>query len=350
MFAMECKTPSPKLRRTGRPPTAVRVSSTSRLSTPEQEREAPVYAALRAAVLDDPVRAGLVAWLLAYGLFQLVLASSSGHIVVACAACLSATPALSHGGRLTSAAAARLGPSVDYPFGLARAYVVAGFGTSIVVGAVLLMLIFEAFECLLAPSRPCDLGCIALAATNVFSHAAALLLDHPLTGGLLARLARGLAPSRAGAYGSADALPGMERAPRTALLASCAALTSTVACYLLATSSVDALGAVVLAAHALRALVWPLLEGCALILLQASPPHLREGLAGGLRAVSALDGVVEVQESRFWAVGPADCVASLRVRLRNDAGEQAIVAGVRSHFAALVTSLTVEIDKDEWLM
>lgn len=307
-------------------------------------------AALRAAASDDPVRAGLVAWLLAYGLFQLVVASSSGHIVVACAACLSTTPALSHAGRLASAAATRLGPSADHPFGLARAHVVAGFGTSIVVGAVLLMLIFEAFECLLVPSRPCDLGCIALATINVCGHAAAVLLDHPLAGGLLARLSRGLAPPRTGAYSTADALPGMEGALRTALLASCAALTSTVVCYMLDISWVDALGAVVLAALALGALIWPLLEGCAAILLQASPPHLREGLAGGLRAISALDGVVEVQESRFWAVGPAGCVASLRVRLRSDASEPVVVAGVRSHLAALVTSLTIEVDKDEWLM
>jgi Co/Zn/Cd efflux system component len=112
---------------------------------------------------------------------------------------------------------------------------------------------------------------------------------------------------------------------------------------------VDAVGAVALAAAALALLVWPILEGCATILLQASPAHLRDSLANSVRAVLALDGVLEVKEPHFWAVGATDCVASLHVRLRHDASEEEVRARVRTLFPA-ATHLTVQIDRDEWLM
>jgi len=158
-----------------------------------------------------------------------------------------------------------------------------------------------------------------------------------------------LAP-RSGAYGADETLPGLERASRAALLASCASLALTVATHACGAAWPDSIGAFALAAFALRSIVWPVLEGCAAILLQASPAHLRDSLSMGVRALSALDGVLEVKECRFWAVGPADCVASLHVRLRSSASEEAVAASARAQFGALVTSLTIEIDRDEWLM
>ncbi|KAJ1637901.1 cation efflux protein, partial [Pavlovales sp. CCMP2436] len=229
------------------------------------------------------------------------------------------------------------GKTADYPFGFGRAHVLVGFATSIVVSAVLVMLVFEAFECLLAPSPPCDLWCIAMSVANVGGHLLAM------RAGVAAR-----AP-RAAPRGEGATLPGLERATQLALLGSCAALASTLVCYALGVSWVDAAGAVVLAVLALTSITWPVLEGCASILLQASPAHLRESLQRSVRAVSALEGVLEVKDSHFWSMGAADCVASLHVRLRTDASEHAVLKSVRTLFPS-VTSLTAEIDRDAWLM
>lgn len=300
----------------------------------------PVRLAVLAAAAADPVRAGMVAWLSVFGALHLMFASSAGHVVAACAACLSAIPALHHAGQLASPALSRARSSDEFPFGFARASIIAGFTTSIVIGAVMLMLIFEALECLLARSRPCGVVSILLCALNVASQCGALALDR-------AR-ARGSA-GRSSSAGANNVLPGMGRAPVMALVGTCSALGCVTACHVLGASWVDAVGAIAIASVSLCRVVWPILEGCAAILLQASPPHLRESLAKSVREVSTLDGVLEVTEPHFWAVGTADCVASLRVRLRNDASEPAVRASVRTLFPA-ATSLTVQLDKDEWLM
>ncbi|KAM9726513.1 zinc transporter 6 isoform 2-T2 [Menidia menidia] len=84
------------------------------------------------------------------------------------------------------------------------------------------------------------------------------------------------------------------------------------------------------------------------VLLQTTPAHVIGQLDKLLREVSTLDGVLEVRNEHFWTLGFGSLAGSVQVRTRRDAPEQLVLAHVSNRLLPLVSSLTVQICKDDW--
>ncbi|XP_026135091.1 zinc transporter 6 [Carassius auratus] len=84
------------------------------------------------------------------------------------------------------------------------------------------------------------------------------------------------------------------------------------------------------------------------VLLQTTPSHVIGQLDKLLREVSTLDGVLEVRNEHFWTIGFGSLAGSVHVRIRRDADEQMVLAHVTNRLNSLVSTLTVQIFKDDW--
>nr|XP_057909491.1 zinc transporter 6 isoform X2 [Doryrhamphus excisus] len=84
------------------------------------------------------------------------------------------------------------------------------------------------------------------------------------------------------------------------------------------------------------------------VLLQTTPSHVIGQLDKLLREVSTLDGVLEVRNEHFWTLGFGSLAGSAHVRIRRDANEQLVLAHVTNRLLPLVSTLTVQIFKDDW--
>ncbi|XP_028278612.1 zinc transporter 6 isoform X2 [Parambassis ranga] len=84
------------------------------------------------------------------------------------------------------------------------------------------------------------------------------------------------------------------------------------------------------------------------VLLQTTPSHIIGQLDKLLREVSTLDGVLEVRNEHFWTVGFGSLAGSAHVRIRRDANEQLVLAHVTNRLLPLVSTLTIQIFKDDW--
>ncbi|XP_041722112.2 zinc transporter 6-like isoform X2 [Coregonus clupeaformis] len=85
------------------------------------------------------------------------------------------------------------------------------------------------------------------------------------------------------------------------------------------------------------------------VLLQTTPSHVIGQLDKLLREVSTLEGVLEVRNEHFWTVGFGSLAGSVHVRIRRDANEQMVLAHVTNRLFPLVSTLTVQIFKDDWI-
>uniref|UniRef100_A0A8C0HKD2 Solute carrier family 30 member 6 n=1 Tax=Chelonoidis abingdonii TaxID=106734 RepID=A0A8C0HKD2_CHEAB len=85
------------------------------------------------------------------------------------------------------------------------------------------------------------------------------------------------------------------------------------------------------------------------VLLQTTPPHVIGQLDKLIREVSTLDGVLEVRNEHFWTLGFGTLAGSVHVRIRRDANEQMVLAHVTNRLYTLVSILTVQIFKDDWI-
>ncbi|XP_054455766.1 zinc transporter 6-like [Anoplopoma fimbria] len=84
------------------------------------------------------------------------------------------------------------------------------------------------------------------------------------------------------------------------------------------------------------------------VLLQTTPSPVIGQLDKLLREVSTLEGVLEVRNEHFWTVGFGSLAGSAHVRIRRDANEQLVLAHVTNRLLPLVSTLTVQIFKDDW--
>ncbi|XP_053158712.1 zinc transporter 6 isoform X1 [Hemicordylus capensis] len=80
-----------------------------------------------------------------------------------------------------------------------------------------------------------------------------------------------------------------------------------------------------------------------------TPPHVIGQLDKLIREVSTLDGVLEVRNEHFWTLGFGTLAGSVHVRIRRDANEQMVLAHVTNRLYTLVSTLTVQIFKDDWI-
>ncbi|XP_042301247.1 zinc transporter 6 isoform X1 [Sceloporus undulatus] len=85
------------------------------------------------------------------------------------------------------------------------------------------------------------------------------------------------------------------------------------------------------------------------VLLQTTPSHVIGQLDKLIREVSTLDGVLEVRNEHFWTLGFGSLAGSVHVRIRRDANEQMVLAHVTNRLCTLVSTLTVQIFKDDWI-
>ncbi|KAG2467280.1 ZNT6 protein, partial [Polypterus senegalus] len=85
------------------------------------------------------------------------------------------------------------------------------------------------------------------------------------------------------------------------------------------------------------------------VLLQTTPSYVIGQLDKLIREVSTLDGVLEVRNEHFWTVGFGSLAGSVHVRIRRDANEQMVLAHVTHRLYTLVSTLTVQIFKDDWI-
>jgi len=86
------------------------------------------------------------------------------------------------------------------------------------------------------------------------------------------------------------------------------------------------------------------------VLLQTKPMSIADQLDKALREASTVEGVLECRNEHFWTQSPGVFVGSFYVRVRSDANEQQVSARVNSIFSPLITHLTVQIEKDDWLL
>uniref|UniRef100_A0A8C9IEE2 Zinc transporter 6 n=1 Tax=Piliocolobus tephrosceles TaxID=591936 RepID=A0A8C9IEE2_9PRIM len=68
-----------------------------------------------------------------------------------------------------------------------------------------------------------------------------------------------------------------------------------------------------------------------------------------LLQVSTLDGVLEVRNEHFWTLGFGSFAGPVHVRIRRDANEQMFPAHVTNRLYTLVSTLTIQIFKDDWI-
>ncbi|KAK6488736.1 zinc transporter 6-like [Huso huso] len=85
------------------------------------------------------------------------------------------------------------------------------------------------------------------------------------------------------------------------------------------------------------------------VLLQTTPAHVIGQLDKLLREVSTLDGVLEIRNEHFWNIGFGSLAGSVHVRIRRDANEQMVLAYVTNRLYTVVSTLTVQIFKDDWI-
>ncbi|XP_061692482.1 zinc transporter 6 [Syngnathoides biaculeatus] len=112
-------------------------------------------------------------------------------------------------------------------------------------------------------------------------------------------------------------------------------------------NSVDTASAVAIALMTFGTM-YPMSVYSGKVLLQTTPSHIIGQLDKLLREVSTLDGVLEVRNEHFWTLGFGSLAGSAHVRIRRDANEQLVLAHVTNRLLPLVSTLTVQIFKDDW--
>mmetsp|Transcript_1169 Transcript_1169/g.3653 ORF Transcript_1169/g.3653 Transcript_1169/m.3653 type:complete len:390 (+) Transcript_1169:3-1172(+) len=346
LVAVECApTQAGSWRRT--PPSA-RPAPPPRPRSPPADVGAEVVAAARAILEEQSPRSQqgyACAFLVGMGVKAYVVSSGTGNLVGVCASCMCSLTSLCLADSLLHQHLARRPGGHAFPYGLSRALVISGFVLTLLLGALLVVAMLEALELLFASHGAQAQGfvSVALGAALVGAHASPLVLEARSGKSPLLRVLR-----RGGVDLAPGAIPCAAHVMRRGLLGSLAALGVNVACALSTWGRLDGLGALAVGALALDTLA-PVLRACASVLLQTTPAHLRDHLDKGVREVSMLEGVLEVREHHFWALTAEECVGSLRVRLRHDASEETAVQGVRALFPS-VARLTVQVEKDDWVM
>eukprot|EP00823_Brevimastigomonas_motovehiculus_P009094 TRINITY_DN8776_c0_g1_i1.p1 TRINITY_DN8776_c0_g1~~TRINITY_DN8776_c0_g1_i1.p1 ORF type:complete len:314 (-),score=41.95 TRINITY_DN8776_c0_g1_i1:150-1091(-) len=94
----------------------------------------------------------------------------------------------------------------------------------------------------------------------------------------------------------------------------------------------------------------PLFVRAAKVLLQTTPSSIQRNIEKCVKQISYYDGVLECKNPHWWSQSPGVTVGTLEVRVRADANEQNILLFVNSVLRKYITHLTVQIEKDRWLL
>jgi len=91
---------------------------------------------------------------------------------------------------------------------------------------------------------------------------------------------------------------------------------------------------------------YPLARNTGRVLLQATPASIRDRLHKTLSEVPGIDGVLECTNDHFWTHAPGEYVGSFHIRVRPETDEQVVLAKVYNLFSGFITSLTIQVEKD----
>eukprot|EP01137_Pigoraptor_chileana_P017172 Opistho-2@74856 len=253
-------------------------------------------------------------------------------------------------------------PSFSYSFGFHRAEVLAVFSSTIILSFAALYILKESLERILQPpvldgdyvAASAAFGAIAhlFGIYNVSKYAHALLgtSSSHATREWVIVLGRRLI--RAGAVSAGQAL--LARGPvgdhvLAGLFASSAVALSAFVAGLPGWEIADPVIALGISIVIIAALL-PVATFNARILLQAAPADVSNQIDKCLREATTLEGVLELRNERFWMESYGRIAGSLQVRIRRDANERAVLAGVTGKLSAHVTNLTVQLLKDDWTL
>jgi len=95
---------------------------------------------------------------------------------------------------------------------------------------------------------------------------------------------------------------------------------------------------------------YPLCKETGKMLLQTTPSSIRDSLDKCLREASTVEGVLECCNEHFWTQAPGAFIGTLTVKVRSDANEQLVLAKVTNIFSHLITNLTVQVEKEDWVL
>jgi len=94
----------------------------------------------------------------------------------------------------------------------------------------------------------------------------------------------------------------------------------------------------------------PLAKDTGRVLLQATPLKDKDTLYKLLREAQTEQGVLDITNEHFWTQSPGVVVGSVQARVRSDANEQHVLNRISKLFAPYVSHLTVQIEKDDWVL
>lgn len=94
----------------------------------------------------------------------------------------------------------------------------------------------------------------------------------------------------------------------------------------------------------------PICQRTGKVLLQTTPEAIRHGITKCLSEASTYEGVLECTNTHFWTQAPGVFVGTLCVRVRSDANEQVVLQQITRLFLPLITHLTIQVEKDNWVL
>ncbi|KAJ9440342.1 Metal tolerance protein 8 [Diplonema papillatum] len=93
-------------------------------------------------------------------------------------------------------------------------------------------------------------------------------------------------------------------------------------------------------------LVWPQQRSCCDVLLQKAPRTMMASLDKAKKNAQACDGVLAIEDEKYWAVRENELVGTMRVRVKSGVDSQEILEHVKHSFKNLLSHITVQVEAD----
>ncbi len=211
-----------------------------------------------------------------------------------------------------------------FTFGYHRTQVLAAFVNSLLLGLLVLWILIEALMRITSPQAMLPLPALAVALLGLIVNLIAFFW--------LNRGKENINVRAAALHVLGD------------ILGSLAAIISALIVYFTGYLTIDALLAL-LVVVILSLSIWRVMKMSISVLLEAAPSGLDADTVR--QVIASIDGVVEVQELRIWALTPEQPLATVRVAYRQGRDHQLIAQRIEDALAERfgVTSVTVQVIK-----
>ena len=215
-------------------------------------------------------------------------------------------------------------PTARFTFGYHRAQVLAAFVNSLLLCLLILWIVVEAFERVMAPQEMLPLPALAVALLGLIVNIVAFFW---------------LSAGQANINVRAATLHVLGD-----ILGSLSAIASALIVYFTGALTVDALLALIVAGI-LAFSTWRVIRMSVSVLLEAAPSGIDADSVR--RALVSIDGVEEVREIRVWSLTPERPLATLQLACKPGHDEHLVAQRAKDELAGQfgVKSVTVEVDK-----